>query len=259
MQAMYLRIASSLRFENNPWGGAEGPGSYEIPPARFDAPIRGPSYRLAAMKRSARLLLVSCIAAAALLGSARGVTGAASERLGVENPAPGAGTVASSPAGISCESFFCNAEFEHGTLVALTPTPRKGFAFAGFSGDCTGPVCSLTMDAPKSVTVNFVRFAVLPHSKLKRNEKRGTAIITIRVGGPGTLVLAGRGVKRQMETPAAAATLKIPIVAVGRTAKALEETGTAKVSIKVAFTPAEGTRARLTQPVRLIRTPGRSG
>lgn len=72
----------------------------------------------------------------------------------------GAGTVASNPAGISCDPG-CTAPASHSftpnTLVALTATPAPGSTFAGWSGaTCTGTgPCLVTMDAVKSVAAIF--------------------------------------------------------------------------------------------------------
>jgi phospholipase C len=65
------------------------------------------------------------------------------------------GTVASSPAGITCAPT-CTASFGAGTVVTLTPTQGKGAYFAGWSGACTSTyTCKLTMNANKSVTATF--------------------------------------------------------------------------------------------------------
>jgi 5-hydroxyisourate hydrolase-like protein (transthyretin family) len=49
----------------------------------------------------------------------------------------GAGTVTSSPAGISCGSA-CSARFAVGSRLTLTATPAPGSTFAGWTGACSG-------------------------------------------------------------------------------------------------------------------------
>jgi hypothetical protein len=68
----------------------------------------------------------------------------------------GSGTVTSNPAGISCPGGSCSANFSYGTSVTLTATPLAGSTFTGWSGACSGTgVCTVTVDGPKYVTVNF--------------------------------------------------------------------------------------------------------
>jgi hypothetical protein len=54
-----------------------------------------------------------------------------------------------------------SGKYNAGTIVTLTPMPAAGFKFSSWSGACTGTgVCSVTMNAAKSVTATFV--AALP-------------------------------------------------------------------------------------------------
>ncbi len=58
----------------------------------------------------------------------------------------GAGSVTSVPAGISCPSGLCGAQFTVGTTMALTATPTTGHGFVGWTGGCTsiaGTTCSI--------------------------------------------------------------------------------------------------------------------
>jgi uncharacterized delta-60 repeat protein len=68
----------------------------------------------------------------------------------------GAGTVSSSPAGVSCGSTCAHA-FTYGTAVTLTATPAAGSSFAGWSGGgCSGTgTCKVTLVASKSVSAVF--------------------------------------------------------------------------------------------------------
>jgi hypothetical protein len=176
-----------------------------------------------------------------------------SHTLTITHPAPGTGVITSDPAGLVCETFFCGADFLEGTPVTVIATPRKGFAFAGYTDACTGPVCALTMDGPKRVTVEFFRFAELPYKKPQQVRKDGTAILTIRVGGPGKLVLTGPDVKRQVSKPAAASNVKLPVVGKGAVGERMETNGTATVEVRVAYTPTQGTRSTLSRSVKLVR------
>jgi hypothetical protein len=81
--------------------------------------------------------------------------------------AGGAGTVTSSPAGITCGTT-CEATFDAHTAVTLTAAPASGSRFAGWSGACsgTGP-CQMTLDADATATAIFSPPAVKPTSTPK--------------------------------------------------------------------------------------------
>ena len=76
--------------------------------------------------------------------------------LTVTKAGSGAGSVTSSPAGISCGTD-CTESYAQGTAVTLTARPGKGVAFGGWSGACTGTAltCTVTMSAAKSVSATF--------------------------------------------------------------------------------------------------------
>jgi len=76
--------------------------------------------------------------------------------LSVTKAGTGAGTVTSSPAGVSCGAT-CSATFGHGTLVALTASPATGSTFTGWSGGgCSGTgTCAVTVTAATTVTASF--------------------------------------------------------------------------------------------------------
>jgi uncharacterized delta-60 repeat protein len=80
----------------------------------------------------------------------------------------GAGTVASSPAGISCGSA-CARAFRHGTPITLTATPAAGSSFLGWSGACSGTgKCSLAMSASRAATARFETNKTLALTKAGR-------------------------------------------------------------------------------------------
>lgn len=169
------------------------------------------------------------------------------QRLTVVNSNPIGGTVTSSAGGISCGAV-CGAEFIYQTPVSLTAAAQKGFAFAGFSGSCTGASCALSMDAPKTVTANFAAFGF---GKVKLNKKKGTAKLSVRAGAPGKLVVSGKKIKKRSKTAKAAGHVTIAILPKGKVMKALEKTGKAKVKVKLAYTPSGGTTATQSKSIQL--------
>lgn len=175
----------------------------------------------------------------------------ANYRLTVSNPT-GGGTVTSSPGGINCGTT-CSATLPKGTPVTLTATPKSGFAFAGYSGACTGAACALTIDADKAVTANFSIFKLPKRAKL--NRKKGTATLTVTVGGPGQLTLTGKKTKRQSKAAPGPGKVKLLIKAKGKAAKALRDRGKARVRFTVTYTPTNGLPATAVKSVTLRRTP----
>jgi hypothetical protein len=83
-------------------------------------------------------------------------TFATTQSLTVSKSGAGSGTVASSPAGISCGST-CSMPFDTGTQVTLSATPAAGSTFAGWSGGgCSGTGdCVVTLSSDTAVTATF--------------------------------------------------------------------------------------------------------
>jgi hypothetical protein len=78
--------------------------------------------------------------------------------------------------------------------------------------------------------------------KVTRNSHRGTATLLLNLPGPGAVALAGKGIKgAQVQASggsrSAATTTKLVIRAKGKSKRALESTGTAKVKASVTYTP----------------------
>jgi PKD repeat protein len=91
----------------------------------------------------------------------------------------GAGTGTVTGTGINCPGD-CAETLPAGTPVTLTATPTGGSIFAGFTGDCTGTTCNLTMDGPRNVTATFTVTAPFT--------------LTVSVGGGGTGTLTAPGI-----------------------------------------------------------------
>ncbi len=104
----------------------------------------------------------------------------------------GAGTVVSTPAGISCgpaAGGACSHDYLAGTQVSLTATPATHSRFAGWSGACTGTgTCTVTLDAARTVTAQFVAtvtvHVTLQETILRCVDENGTIdVCGIVVGG----------------------------------------------------------------------------
>jgi hypothetical protein len=75
--------------------------------------------------------------------------------------------------------------------------------------------------------------------KLKRNKKRGTAVLPVTVPGAGTLSLSGRGVAGQ-QASTSASTVKLRVKGKGKKRERLNQTGKVKLNLAITYSPAGG-------------------
>lgn len=87
-------------------------------------------------------------------GGGTGGVGVPTVLVSVSATGTGAGRVVSEPYGLDCD-VPCGAEFEVGSTVTLSAEPLPGSRFLGFSGDCSGPSCTLRVDEGRSVVAEF--------------------------------------------------------------------------------------------------------
>lgn len=77
----------------------------------------------------------------------------------------GTGSVTGAPVGISCSptsSAGCSHDYFAGTQVSMTAAAGPRSRFAGWSGPCSGTgTCTVTMDAAKTLTAQFVATVVV--------------------------------------------------------------------------------------------------
>ena len=105
----------------------------------------------------------------------------AGHMLSVTKAGAGAGTVSSSPPGITCGAT-CSATFSSGSSVTLTASAAAGSSFTGWSGDCSGTgTCTVTMSADHSVTATFTPTQTRTLTVAKAG--RGTGTVTSSPAG----------------------------------------------------------------------------
>ncbi len=102
--------------------------------------------------------------------------------------------------------------------------------------------------------------------RLKHRRKNGTATLPVRVPGPGTLSLRGKGIVKQRAARivsrtqadraiSAAGTVKLLIKAKGKAKRKLNREGKVKVKVRVTYTPTDGTANAKTPKVKLVKKP----
>jgi DNA-binding beta-propeller fold protein YncE len=89
---------------------------------------------------------------------------------------------------------------------------------------------------------------------LKRNAKRGTAVLSVTVPGAGTLALDGKGIRKAIRQPQKAGPVRVPVKLVGRARRKLAHSGEATVGAKVTFQPTGGTALTKRKPLTLRKT-----
>lgn len=95
------------------------------------------------------------------LAAALGITGGGTQYRTLSVQTSAGGRINSSPAGIDCGTS-CAGSFPNGSYVSLVATPNTGYAFAGWTGACTGyaSTCSVLMNSSVNVAATFVETAV---------------------------------------------------------------------------------------------------
>jgi hypothetical protein len=98
----------------------------------------------------------------------------------------GQGTVTSSPAGINCGTT-CSQSYPLGTTVILTASPGRSWAFAGWSGACTGQstTCSVTLNGTTTVNAEFGEILAVPSAYGLHVMVNGAGAVTSTPSGIG--------------------------------------------------------------------------
>jgi DNA-binding beta-propeller fold protein YncE len=75
---------------------------------------------------------------------------------------------------------------------------------------------------------------------LKRDRRRGTASLAVKVPGPGSVLVRGKQIKRARVDPEAAGVVGLPIRSRGKARRGLNRQGKARVRASVTYTPVNG-------------------
>jgi hypothetical protein len=110
-------------------------------------------------------------------------------------------------------------------------------------------VDSLSSPPPESPPSNEFSFG-----KVKRNKRKGTAKLTVKVPGPGELELAEtKRVNGKQKRAESAGKQKLPIKSRRKARKKLNAKGRAKVNAKVTYTPEGGDPSADSKKIKLVK------
>ncbi|HEY3435643.1 MAG TPA: hypothetical protein VGK41_08315, partial [Solirubrobacterales bacterium] len=118
---------------------------------------------------------------------------------------------------------------------------------------------TLTATTPQGGSVAQVAKLKVTKAKIslggaKLNKAKGTATLSVKIPGAGTVTASGKGVvkaKKSAKKAKKPKRLKLTIKAKGKAKKQLAEEGTAKVGVKVTFKPNSGTPVTKTKKITL--------
>lgn len=136
--------------------------------------------------------------------------------------------------------------------VRLTVTDNEGcsvgMVFTGRTAHCSGSGLAFQAQGVTVKAPNNFKFG-----KLKRNLRKGTAKLTIRVPAAGKLVLSGKKAKRAQRSAKRAGKVVLNIRPKPKAKKQLAAKGNAKVRIRVTFRPTGGDPLTKSKTLKLIQ------
>jgi hypothetical protein len=139
----------------------------------------------------------------------------------------------------------------------------SGASNTSMTTDMTGvPLVQITPKIPASAALPSNRFRF---GRLRLNRKNGTATLAVKLPGPGTLGVKGKGVVRQRRAVFAGVnssravngpgSVKVHITAKAKQRRKLDRTGRVMLRVIVTFTPTSGTPNSKGKRIRLEKNP----
>jgi len=105
--------------------------------------------------------------------------------------------------------------------------------------------------ASTTVTIAASRNATLKLGRVSLNRKKGTGSMAARISSPGTVTVAGKGVRRATIKSQKAGKITLPIRAAGKTEGNLKRTGSATVKARVTYRTLGGRKVTRSRAVNL--------
>lgn len=138
-----------------------------------------------------------------------------------------------------------------GVIFVSTQPAGARFARVGSFGEIpfvAPPVAVPPVSAPLPRPSNQFDFGAL-----KLNARNGTAVLSVKIPGPGTVSLAGKGLKPATAKASKGGAVKLAVKLLGQAKRKLLATGKAKVKATVSYTPTGGPKASKSKSITLKR------
>lgn len=112
--------------------------------------------------------------------------------------------------------------------------------------------------APEAVSTTLVPTVVsrLRFNRLKLNRRNGSAVLFVRVSGPGRVILKGRGVRRLRRGASRATIVRLPVKPKVRLRRFVKRHGKGRIRVEVTFRPIGGEPRSIEKVIVLKRKRG---
>lgn len=143
-----------------------------------------------------------------------------------------------------------------GNLFVISEDVGDAFSRVERYGEPGAPVPPCAK-APESVSVTLIPFTLpsnrIRFKRLKLNRRNGSAVLFVRVAGPGRVLLKGRGVRRLSRGAPRAKVVRLPVKPKVRLRRFVKRHGKGRIRVEVTFRPVGGVPRTIEKVIVLRR------
>lgn len=141
----------------------------------------------------------------------------------------------------------------HGAVYVAEGFPPFRVERFGEPGTATPPCVESPQGEPIRVTLLRVPSNKFRFVGLVKNRRNGSAVLFVRVPGPGRVILKGRGVRRLARTARRPMRVRLPVKPKARLRHFLKKHSKGRIRVEVTFKPVGGTPFSREKPILLKR------
>lgn len=145
----------------------------------------------------------------------------------------------------------------HGAVYVAEGFPPFRVERFGEPGTAAPPCVESSQDEPIKATLLKVPSSKFRFAGLVKNRRNGTAVLFVRVPGPGRVILKGHGVRRLSRGAPRAMRVRLAVKPKVRLRRYLKQHGKARIRVEVTFKPIDGIPFTREKAILLKRTRGR--